>query len=151
MSLFAYARSQMSHPCVVRITERVGGPQCTIRAPLDVVHVCSRVKAPSLFIHTADSKCPLPPMSSPQQSQLLVRLKARRAANNNYLKLSKTLCKKLSKLCRKYDADIYFLAYRNGRYRGFVSTNEQGQPWSPPSQDALVSHFLSPALPHSSI
>jgi hypothetical protein len=89
-------------------------------------------------------------MSSQQQSQLLAGLKARRVANNNYLKLSKTLCKKLSKLCRKYDADIYFLAYRNGRYRGFVSTNEEGQPWSPPSQDALVSHFLSPWLSRSS-
>jgi hypothetical protein len=121
-----------------------------IRAHADLVHVCSRLKVPLLFLHAADAKCPLPPMSSQQQSQLLAGLKARRVANNNYLKLSKTLCKKLSKLCRKYDADIYFLAYRNGRYRGFVSTNEEGQPWSPPSQDALVSHFLSPWLSHSS-
>jgi hypothetical protein len=76
-------------------------------------------------------------MSVPQRDTL-VHQKERRAADNNYSRLSKTLCKKLLKLFRDYDADIYFLAYRNGRYRGFVTTDENGQPWSPPDQNSLV-------------
>lgn len=78
-------------------------------------------------------------MSSPQQSQLLLRAKARRAASNNYHKLTKTLYEKLTKLCQEYDTDIYFLAYRNGRFNGFVSADKTGQPWSPPGRDTLVS------------
>jgi hypothetical protein len=87
-------------------------------------------------------------MSVPQRDTI-VRQKKRRAADNNYSRLSKTLCKKLLKLCRDYDADIYFLAFRNGRYRGFVTTDENGQPWSPPDQKSLVRipsclfHYLS--------
>jgi hypothetical protein len=81
-------------------------------------------------------------MASQQQSKVLSHSKARRAANNNYLKLSKTLYEKLAKLCLEYDTKIYFLAYRNGRFNGFVSTDEVGQPWSPPSQEALVSSPL---------
>ncbi|KAK7177428.1 hypothetical protein PSPO01_16527 [Paraphaeosphaeria sporulosa] len=69
--------------------------------------------------------------------------KARRAANNNYQKLSKTLYEKLTKLSLEYDTHIYFLAYRNGRFNGFVSTEETGQPWSPPDRDTLVSTSLS--------
>lgn len=81
-------------------------------------------------------------MSSQQQSQLLGRAKARRAANNNYQKLSKTLYEKLTKLCQEYDTDIYFLAHRNGRFNGFVSRDGTGQPWLPPGQDTLVSPLL---------
>lgn len=77
-------------------------------------------------------------MTSQQQLQLLARKKARRAANNNYLKLSKTLYEKLSKLCREYDTDIYFLAHRNGRFNGFMSKDKTGQPWLPPDQNTLV-------------
>jgi hypothetical protein len=78
-------------------------------------------------------------MTSQQQLQPLARAKARRAANNNYQKLSKTLYEKLTKLCREYDTDIYFLAHRNGRFNGFVSIDKTGQPWLPPDQDTLVS------------
>jgi hypothetical protein len=78
-------------------------------------------------------------MTSQQPLQLLARAKARRAANNNYQKLSKTLYEKLTKLCREYDTDIYFLAHRNGRFNGFVSIDNTGQPWLPPDQDTLVS------------
>lgn len=53
-------------------------------------------------------------------------------------KLSKTLCEKLAKLCLDYDTKVYFLAYRNGRFNGFVSTDKAGQPWTPPDQEALV-------------
>ena len=67
-------------------------------------------------------------MTSQQQSQPLARAKARRAANNNYQKLSKTLYEKLAKLCQEYDTDVYFLAHRNGRFNGFVSKNKTGQP-----------------------
>jgi hypothetical protein len=82
-------------------------------------------------------------MSSQQQSQLLARAKARRAANNNYQKLSKTLYEKLTKLCQEYNTDIYFLAHRNGRFNGFISADKTGQPWSPPGQDTLVSPSTS--------
>jgi hypothetical protein len=82
-------------------------------------------------------------MSSQQQSQLLARAKQRRAANNNYQKLSKTLYEKLTKLSQEYDADIYFLAHRNGRFNGFISADKTGQRWSPPGQDALVSPSTS--------
>jgi hypothetical protein len=79
-------------------------------------------------------------MTSQQQLpvQPLAGAKARRAANNNYQKLSKTLCKKLAKLCREYDVDIYFLAHRNGRFLGFTSADDASQPWLPPSAEALV-------------
>lgn len=77
-------------------------------------------------------------MSSQQRSGLLEWTKARRAANNNYLKQTNTLYEKLTRLCIKYDANIYFLAYRNGRFNGFASTDEPGQPWSPPGREALV-------------
>jgi hypothetical protein len=75
-------------------------------------------------------------MSSPQQLQVA---KERRAANNNYGKLLETLNQKLTKLCLEYNTDIYFIAYRNGRFQGFTSIDEAGQPWLPPSPEALVS------------
>jgi hypothetical protein len=81
-------------------------------------------------------------MSLLSQPSLLARQKERRAANNNYSRLSKTLCKKFLKLCCDYDAEIYFVAFRNGRYHGFVTTDEKGQPWSPPDYDALVCTFF---------
>lgn len=79
-----------------------------------------------------------PIMASEQRTQVISRAKARRAANNNYLKLCKTLHEKLAKLCFEYDTQIYLLAYRNGRFKGFVSTDEKGQPWSPPNEETLV-------------
>lgn len=76
-------------------------------------------------------------------SQLHTRV--RRAATNNYLKLCKTLYEKLAKLCFEYDIQVYFLlAYRNGRFNGFVSTGETDQPWSPPGQETLVSAIPTP-------
>jgi hypothetical protein len=78
-------------------------------------------------------------MTSHQQSKVLSRYKSRRAANNNYLKLIKTLHEKLAKLCVQYDTRIYFIAYRNGRFNGFASTDNEGQFWSPPGREALVS------------
>ncbi|KAL5371427.1 hypothetical protein DPSP01_014272, partial [Paraphaeosphaeria sporulosa] len=74
-------------------------------------------------------------MSSQQQQR--ISASSRRAANNNYQKLSKTLCEKLAKLCLDYDTQVYFLAYRNGRFTGFISTDKAGQPWMPPDQEAL--------------
>ena len=76
------------------------------------------------------------------QLERLSQLNARRTANNNYGKLLETLDRKLSKLCLEYNTHIYFLAYRNGRFRGFVSTDETGESWSPPSQEALASFPL---------
>ncbi|KAF9730222.1 hypothetical protein PMIN01_12155 [Paraphaeosphaeria minitans] len=76
-------------------------------------------------------------MSSQQSSRASVS-RSRRAAKNNYLKLSKTLHEKLAKLCLDYDTQVYFLAYRNGRFSGFVSTDKAGQPWIPPDQETLV-------------
>jgi hypothetical protein len=75
-------------------------------------------------------------------SRLNIRRKERRAANNNYSRLCKTLRRKLEKLCSVYDADIYFMAYRNGRYNGFMTTDDRGQSWSPPDKESLVSRFL---------
>jgi hypothetical protein len=77
-------------------------------------------------------------MAPQQPSQVFSCSKARRAANNNYSKLTQTLYGKLTKLCTEYNAHIYFVAYRNGRFNGFVS-EEKGQPWSPPDRDTLVS------------
>ncbi|OAL57288.1 hypothetical protein IQ07DRAFT_627147 [Pyrenochaeta sp. DS3sAY3a] len=37
----------------------------------------------------------------------------------------------------KYDTQIYLLAYRNGQFNGFVSTDKDGQPWSPPGRETL--------------
>ncbi|KAF2191301.1 hypothetical protein K469DRAFT_368277 [Zopfia rhizophila CBS 207.26] len=48
--------------------------------------------------------------------------------------LSKSPYEKLTKLCLEYDTHIYLLAYRNGRFHGFVSTDETGQPRSPPGR-----------------
>jgi hypothetical protein len=78
-------------------------------------------------------------MSSHQKSQTLARLKARRAANNNFYKQMKTLDKKFAKLQHDYDTDIYFLAYRNGRFHIFTSVD---QPSWPPGPDTLVSLLL---------
>jgi len=92
---------------------------------------------------TSQQQLPIRPQLPVQQ---LARAKARRAANNNYQKLSKTLCEKLAKLCREYDADIYFLAHRNGRFLGFASADDAGQPWSPPSAEALVRQTSFPTF-----
>ncbi|PVH91259.1 hypothetical protein DM02DRAFT_362095 [Periconia macrospinosa] len=68
--------------------------------------------------------------------------RSRRAANNNYQKLTKALHQKLTKLCLEYDNQVYFLAYRNGRFSGCVSANEAGQPWLSPGQETLVRLFF---------
>ncbi|KAH8726738.1 hypothetical protein GQ44DRAFT_725916 [Phaeosphaeriaceae sp. PMI808] len=67
-------------------------------------------------------------MASQPQSQVQARAKERRVANNNYQRVSKALYEKLAKLCWEYDADIYFLAQRKGRFNGFVSAGKTGQP-----------------------
>ncbi|KAF1358489.1 hypothetical protein EJ07DRAFT_156717 [Lizonia empirigonia] len=85
-------------------------------------------------------------MASPQQPQLLAQAKARRAANNNYRKVSKTLFDKLSKLCQEYDTDVYFIAHRNGRFNGFVSRDSTGQLWLPPAQDTLDRWYPPPVI-----
>jgi len=54
-------------------------------------------------------------------SHLLSHSKARRAANNNYSKRTQTLYAKLTKQCLEHNTHIYFLAYRNGQFNGFVS------------------------------
>jgi hypothetical protein len=79
-------------------------------------------------------------MASQQpQAQKLARARARRAANNNYQRLMKTLYSKLEKLSEVYDADIYFVARRNGRIVECVSADAADRkPWSPPDRAALV-------------
>jgi hypothetical protein len=77
-------------------------------------------------------------MSSQRQAQRLACAKARRAANNRYQKLSKTLSKKLAKMSQHYDTKVYYIAYRNGRFHGFASADETGRLWSPPSQSSLL-------------
>lgn len=79
---------------------------------------------------------------TPTLRQALPHARSRRAANNNYQKLTKTLYQKLTKLCLEYNAQVYFLAYRNGRFSGFMSADEAGQPWLPPSQEILVRLFF---------
>ncbi|PZD24190.1 hypothetical protein A1F96_09569 [Pyrenophora tritici-repentis] len=77
-------------------------------------------------------------MTSQQQVQKLARAKARRAANNNYQRLIKTLYSKLEKLSEVYNADIYFVARRNGRIVECASADVTGRrPWSPPNRAAL--------------
>lgn len=89
---------------------------------------------------TGDQNSSLQIRSSQQPSRTSTS-RSRRAANNNYQKLAKTLYEKLAKLCLEYDAEVYFLAYRNGRFIEFVSTYTAGQPWMSPDQKALVSIF----------
>jgi hypothetical protein len=84
-------------------------------------------------------------MSSLQDAHKMARAKARRAANNNYNKLLKTLHKKLAKLQQEYDTRLYLIAQRNGRTNEFASADATGQPWSPPDRKALVS-ILSASL-----
>jgi hypothetical protein len=82
-------------------------------------------------------------MASQQQVQKLARAKARRAANNNYRRQIKTLYSKLKKLNEVYNADIYFVARRNGRIVECASADTVGRrPWSPPDRAALVSTSL---------
>lgn len=73
-----------------------------------------------------------------QQPLLDLPPKARRAANRNYQRLSKTLYKGLANLSLEYDTQVYFLAYRHERFNGFVSIDESSKPWSPPGQEFLV-------------
>jgi hypothetical protein len=77
-------------------------------------------------------------MSTQQQARKLAHAKARRAANNNYQKLLKTLYTKLEKLHTVYSADIYFIARRNGRINECASADATGRPWSPQNGTALV-------------
>jgi hypothetical protein len=65
--------------------------------------------------------------------------KARRAANNNYQRLIKTLVGKLEKLHSVYNTRVYLIAERNGRVRECVSVDRTGRPWLRPDQQALVS------------
>ncbi|KAH7111346.1 hypothetical protein B0J11DRAFT_585900 [Dendryphion nanum] len=85
-------------------------------------------------------------MPSCQKPQAHAQSKARRAANNNYLKLRATLYEKLGKLCLEYGAEIYFIARRNGRITGFITPDEGGEPWSPPSQQSLSKMYPPPVL-----
>ncbi|KAF2843899.1 hypothetical protein T440DRAFT_484567 [Plenodomus tracheiphilus IPT5] len=69
-------------------------------------------------------------MSSQQREQSLARAKARakaKAQTDNY-----------NKLCEEYNTKLHYLSYRNGRYRGYNSLDESGQPWTPPTQRELV-------------
>lgn len=75
-------------------------------------------------------------MSSRQPLRAPACSKARRAANNNFSKQMKTLDNKLTKLWRDYGTEIYFLAYRNGRFYLFSSKDESS--W-PPEPKSLVS------------
>jgi hypothetical protein len=82
-------------------------------------------------------------MASQQQVQKLARVKARRAANNNYQRMIRTLYSKLRKLGEVYNADIDFVARRNGRIVECASADTTGRrPWSPPDRAALVSTSL---------
>jgi len=82
-------------------------------------------------------------MPPQQQTQKLARAKARRAANNNYQRLMKTLHAKLRKLSDIYSAEIYFVARRGGRIVECASPDATGRrPWSPPNRADLVSISL---------
>lgn len=74
-----------------------------------------------------------------RQAQSREGARARRAANNNYHRLIKTLVGKLEKLHKVYDTKVYLIAERNGRVRECVSTDHTGRPWLRPDQKALVS------------
>lgn len=73
----------------------------------------------------------------------MARAKARRAANNNYRRLMKTLESKLWKLIHVYKAEIHLVARHNGRIVECASADATGRrPWSPPDRAALVSTSL---------
>ncbi|KAJ4331905.1 hypothetical protein N0V87_008798 [Didymella glomerata] len=58
----------------------------------------------------------------------------------------KTLYSKLEKLSEVYDADIYFVARRNGRIVECVSADAADRkPWSPPDRAALNRYYPPPA------
>ncbi|KAF2184250.1 hypothetical protein K469DRAFT_580117 [Zopfia rhizophila CBS 207.26] len=69
---------------------------------------------------------------------MLSQLRTKRVENENYRKRLETLGSKSSELCRDYKAEVYFVAYRNGRFYTFTSTDE---PSWPPGPDTLVSLF----------
>ncbi|KAF2180787.1 hypothetical protein K469DRAFT_753143 [Zopfia rhizophila CBS 207.26] len=62
------------------------------------------------------------------QSRTLVQSK--RAANENFRKRVETLGGKFTELWQDYEADVYFLAYRNGRFHTYSSTDNALWPLS---------------------
>ncbi|KAF2818058.1 hypothetical protein CC86DRAFT_183005 [Ophiobolus disseminans] len=74
-----------------------------------------------------------------RKTQSLECARARRAANNNYQRLMKTLVRKLEKLYSVYDTKVYLIVERNGRMRECVSVDCTGKPWLRPDQQTLVS------------
>jgi hypothetical protein len=97
------------------------------------------VEAPHL--HVPASAEQRTAMAVLRQKQSRESARARRAANNNYQRLIKTLVEKLEKLHRVYDTKVYLIAERNGRVRECVSTDRTGRPWLRPDQKALVSRL----------
>lgn len=67
------------------------------------------------------------------------RAKARRAENNNYQRVLKTLLAKLARLDKVYNTKVYLLVERNGRICQCASATPAGQAWLPPDQQTLVS------------
>ncbi|KAF2182672.1 hypothetical protein K469DRAFT_752116 [Zopfia rhizophila CBS 207.26] len=76
-------------------------------------------------------------MSSKEQTRVLSHSKAKRTANNNFQKRMKTLGGKFSELWQEYDAEIYFLAHRNGRFYTYSSIDKPSWPPSPETLDRL--------------
>ncbi|KAF2844291.1 hypothetical protein T440DRAFT_473522 [Plenodomus tracheiphilus IPT5] len=88
-------------------------------------------------------------MSSQQREQSLARAKARakaKAQTDNYNKLCRTLERKFKKLCEEYNTKLHYLSYRNGRYRGYNSLDDSGQPWTPPTQRELDDMYPAPKI-----
>ncbi|KAF2194715.1 hypothetical protein K469DRAFT_706204 [Zopfia rhizophila CBS 207.26] len=69
------------------------------------------------------------------------QISPKRAANESFRKRIKTLGNKFSDLWLGHEADIYFVAHRNGRFYIFTSTDE---PSWPPSPETLMKLYPLP-------
>jgi hypothetical protein len=83
-------------------------------------------------------------MSSQRQSIVEVA-KARRGKNENFRKRIQTLSNKCSELQQDYEAKVYFVVCRNGRFYTYTSTDEPS--WPPGTEELArsASFFLPQA------
>ncbi|KAF2192054.1 hypothetical protein K469DRAFT_696103 [Zopfia rhizophila CBS 207.26] len=71
------------------------------------------------------------------QLQTLVQSRSKRATNENFRKRVETLGSKFTELWQDYGADVYFVAYRNGRFHTYSSTDNALWPPSPETLSKL--------------
>ncbi|KAF2193603.1 hypothetical protein K469DRAFT_789526 [Zopfia rhizophila CBS 207.26] len=83
---------------------------------------------------------------SSEQMQTLARSK--RAANENFRKRVETLGSKFTELSQDYEADVYFLVYRNGRFHTYSSTDNALWPPSPETLSKLYPPPIKKSLAH---